>query len=209
MSTGGQTGALISSGVSTSLTSSIIESRVRQITRRDNTSGLTSAGITTFTQEAVREISARLLNLRDEATGTLSAADNTITAPTDMVKSEAAIDDLYLGDSLLDPITFAEWRAAKIAGYAYRDGTIYVRPTPDNDKSYTLYYSRYHASDVSSLEFVDELKMAVVFFVCMKIYDDYEIHDKAESMRQKYENEMSRHEPCEMAVVQIRHDSRE
>ncbi|MHC4356432.1 MAG: hypothetical protein ACYS0H_27330, partial [Planctomycetota bacterium] len=64
MSTGGQTGTLITGAVSTSLTPAIVESRVRQITKRDNVNDYTSAECTTHTQEAVREISARLLNLK-------------------------------------------------------------------------------------------------------------------------------------------------
>jgi hypothetical protein len=209
MSTGGQTGTLISSVTGTSQTAAIIETRVRQITKRDNTTELTSAEITSYTQESVREISARLLNLKSSTTGTLSASTNTITIPTDMVKSEAAIDELYLGDDKLDPITFAEWRAGRLEGYAYRNGVIYVSPTPNNDRAYTLYYSRYHVSDVTSIEFDDELKLAVVFAVAGKIYDDYEMFDQGEAMRRKYEHELDKHAPYEMVAVEIRHDSRE
>jgi hypothetical protein len=209
MSTGGQTGTLITGAVSTSLTPAIVESRVRQITKRDNVTDYTSVECTTHTQEAVREISARLLNLKSDSSGTLSASSNTITAPSDMVKSESAIDELYLGSRKLDPITFAEWRAGKIPGYAYRNGVIYVSPTPNNDRAYTLYYRRYHLADVTSIEFDDELKMAVVFFVCQKIYTDYEMDDKASLKRQEYEAELDKHAPCEMAAVEIRRDSRE
>ena len=191
------------------VTSVSIETRVRQITGRSNTTLLTSNTIATYTYEAAREISKRLLCLKSTASGTLSADGNTITAPSDMVDSEAAIDELYLDSTLLDPITFDEWRDGHRDGYAYVNGTIYVNPTSNNNRSYTLYYSKYHPTTVSTLSLNDDLKMAVVYLVCHKIYDDYEYEDKANRMMQKFEFELAKHASASMAVVKIRQFARE
>ena len=191
------------------LTSANIETRARKLTLRNNTTELTTGEITGYMQEVVRDISTRLLNLKDNSTGTLSADDNTITAPTDMVEAEAAIDEFYLDSHLLDPITFAEWRAGNVRGYAYYEGTIYVSPTPDTDRTYTLYYSKYHSSTVTTISFDDELKMALVYGVCQKIYEDLGMEGKAVPMQVKYEFEIAKFAPADMVAVNIRHDSRE
>ncbi|MFH1717509.1 MAG: hypothetical protein ABIF19_09185 [Planctomycetota bacterium] len=181
-----------------------IENRVRQRTRRDNTADLTSARLTEILQEAVKEISRILLCLEASTTGTLSSSTNTITAPSGMVESEAAIDELYLDTDLLDPITFEEWRAGNVRGYAYRDGTIYVSPTPDNDKSYTLYYRKYHGTLSTNLEFDDDLKTAVFWLGCKKVYEDYELDDMANVAGVKYEQQININGPVEAVATSMR-----
>lgn len=205
MSTGGQTGTVLSVSSHATLVDSDIRTRVRQITKRDNTDDLTNTEIDEYTLEACREISKRTLCLKESITGTLAADGNTITAPTDMIPSHAAIDALYLDSTLLDPITFDEWRVGKLSGYAYRNDTIYINPAANTSCSYTLYYSKYHPSSVDFISLNDDFKMAIVFFVCKKIYDDYEQPDKALENEQKYENELIKHDiPEELPVVTIR-----
>jgi hypothetical protein len=127
-----------------------------------------------------------------------------------MIDSQAAIDALYLDETLLDPNTFAEWRAGKMdSGYAYRNGTIYVLPAPDSDKSYTLYYRCYHGSAITTLEFNDDMKMAVVHLVCKKIYENYEQEDKVQIQEARYESEISKFVPDELAVQTKRANFRE
>lgn len=206
-STGGQIGSEVGFAGRT-LTSAAIETRVRKLTRQSSTTKLTSEEITGYIQEVVREISERMYNLEADSSGTLSASSNTITVPTDMVLEESAIKMLYLSSVKLDPISYEEWRQGRIDGYAYNDGIIYINPTPDNDRSYRLYYYRYHTSNVTTLEFLDELKMAIVFGVCQKVYEDLEIDDRAIVMEQRFEKEMTKFSPQEFVATQIRTHSR-
>lgn len=200
MSEGGQTGTALTADSYSSLTSAIIRTRVRQITKRDNVTDLTNDEIDDAIKEAVREISKRTLCLKASTTGTLSADSNTITIPTDMIPSRAAVEAIYLNTKLLDPITFDEWRAGKMTGWAYRDGVIYISPSSNMGRSYTLYYRKYHPSSVATITLNDDFKMAIVFFGCKKIYDDYEQPDKAIENETKYENELSKYTPAELPV---------
>jgi hypothetical protein len=86
------------------------------------------------------------------ATGTVGTSGY-FTAPSDLI--EGLIDSLLLGTDLdpLREITWAEYNEQVIDGYCYHNGRIYVRPTPDSDKSYTLDYRRYHAASLTTLEY--------------------------------------------------------
>ena len=204
MSSGGQTGTALST-THTNLTADIIEARVRQITSKDSTTLETPTDIDTKTAEVCRDISKRALNLKNSSTGTLAADANTITIPSDMIPSESAIDELYLGTTLLDPITFAEWRAGKMSGYIYWDGVIYINPTSNSSQAYTLYYRRYHTTSVAAIEHNDDFKMAIVYGVCQHIYEDYQqSEDKGIEYMQKFEYELQKNMPAEIAVCRMR-----
>ena len=183
-----------------------VETRVRKITRRDNTTELTDADLDAMILEACREISKRLLCLKTNTTGTLAGDGTGITAPSDMVESDSAIEELYLNSNLLDRITFAEWRAGKIQGYCYHNGTICVTPTSDNDRSYTLYYSTIHGALSTNLEFEDDLKMAVIWLTCKKVYDNYFSESNVPSQKAeiKYEREIAINAPAEVTVCRMR-----
>jgi len=191
-----------------SIAVSDIRTRVRQITLRDNTTELSDDNIDEMILEACREISKRLLCLKKSTTGTLSSDGTYITAPSDMVKSDAAIIEIYLDDVLLDRITFAEWRAGYIDGYCYHDGYIYVNPTSDNDRSYTLYYAAVHSALSTNLEFDDDLKMAVVWLTCKKVYDNYFADasdiNRSNKAEREYEREISLNGPAEVIVSRMR-----
>jgi hypothetical protein len=178
---------------------------VRQITRRDSTTELPTADMTNYITEACREISVKTLSLKDETSGTLSASTDTISRPSDMIDTPFAIDALYLDDVLLCEITFDEWRAGNLRGYAYRNGTIYVKPTPDNDLSYTLYYRKYHTEAVTTTALSNDLEMAIVFLTASKVYEDRELYEEAELMKQKFDRQIDENwapeQPC---ITQIR-----
>jgi len=161
------------------ITSAEIISKARQITSRDNETDLPDSDIELMIAETVLDISERTMCLKEEVSDTLAADSNTIAKPTNMIDSPAAIDTLYLDETLLDPITYEEWRAGCLDGYAYRNGTIYINPTPDSDKSYTLSYRKVHSSDITTLELGDEFKRAVIYLVCQKIFEDYTMEDEA------------------------------
>jgi len=196
------------SAESVTITSSDINTRARQITHRESTTELTDIRLTTFILEAVREIAKRSMCLKSSTTGILSANVNTISRPSDMIKNIAAIDSLYLDSHPLDQITFNEWLAGKINGYAYRNGTIYVTPTQNSNKSYTIYYRKEHSSSVATIELPDDLEMAVIYLVVQKIYDDYGQDDEAIKYKNKYENELDTNAPAEVVICEMRHDSR-
>lgn len=198
------------SPVDVELTASEIRTRARSITKRTNTTDLTNDEIDDFTLEVVREISRKTLCLKNNTSGTLSASTNTISKPSDMINNEAAIDELYLDTNVLDPITFEEWRAGKIcSGFAYRNGTIYVLPTPDSVKTYTLYYRKNHPSSVTTIELGDEFKMAIIYGVCQRIYEKYEQYEEALLKQQKYEKELEDNTTAELAVCNMRVHTRE
>ena len=191
MSTGGQSGTALGT-THTNLTADIIETRVRAITKRDNTTVDTNTKIDGYTAEACREISKRKLCLKSSTSGTLAASTNEITAPSDMVANEAAIDELYLDSKPMDRLTYNEYLHEKITGFAYRDGTIYVNPDTTKSRSYTLTYSRYHSTTVTTIELNDDFKMAIVYYVCMKISEEYEREDKVLQYLQQYEAELKK-----------------
>jgi hypothetical protein len=197
MSTGGQTGTALTADAYSSLTAAILRPLIRQITKRDNVTDLTNDEVDVKIKESCREISKRTLCLPASTTGTLAAS--TITIPTDMIPCRAAIKQLYLGTSLLDPLTFDEWRAGQMTGWAYRDGTIYVCPTPDTAKAYTLYYRKYHPDSVATIILNDDFKMAIVYLSCKKIYDDYEqSEDKGVEYELKFEKELAKYMPADV-----------
>jgi hypothetical protein len=191
-----------------SITLAEVRAYVRQKTRRDNEAEFTDTQLDAMVLESCREISKRLLCLKTDTTGTLSGDGTSITPPTDMVKSDSAIIELYLGSKLQDRITFAEWRAGYVRGFCYHDGLIYVNPTSDNDRSYTLYYAAMHGALSTNLEFEDDLKMAVVWLTCKKVFDDY-LADASDVVRsqkaeREYEREIDQNAPVEVVVSRMR-----
>lgn len=189
-----------------SIAVSEVRTRARKITRRTNETELTTDDLDVLILESCREISKRCLCLESSATGTLSGDGASITAPYDMVDSDSAIDELYLNTNLQDRITFAEWRAGKIKGCVYKDGVIYITPTSDNDRSYTLYYRKFHGALSANLEFEDDLKMAVVWLTAKKIYDNYFAESDVPSRKAEgeYEREISINAPAEVIVCRMR-----
>lgn len=189
-----------------SIAVSDVRTRVRQITQRDNTTELPNDDIDALILEACREISKRRLCLKNSTTGTLAASGTTISKPSDMVDSESAIDSLYLDSKLEDPITFDEWRAGYVTGYAYRDQTIYVHPSTSNTRDYTLYYRAMHGALSTNLEFEDDLKMAVVWLTAKKTYDNYfaESNAPSEKAEREYERELALNAPAEPTITRLR-----
>lgn len=199
-----------------------VRTRVRKITRRDNETEFPDTDLDVLILEACREISKRTLCLKTDTTGTLAGDGDSLTAPTDMVKSDSAIEEMYLSSNLMDRITFAEWQAGrtngspsylypyyyqgKISGIAYRDGTIYVMPSSGNDRNYELYYSKFHGALSTNLEFDDDLKMAVVWLTCKKVYDNYfsDSNIPSEKAEREYNREIALNAPAVVTVSRMR-----
>lgn len=181
-----------------------LETEIRNITRKDNTTAFTAAELEALLLEACIEISRRILCLKNSSSGTLAAEGTTISKPSDMVDEEGAIETLYLDSNLQDPITFDEWRAGFQSGYAYRDQVIYVHPSSSNSRSYTLYYRALHGSLSTNLEFNDTLKNAVKWLTIAKVYDRHEQFDFAQSAYTRYEREILLNAPAEPVVARQR-----
>lgn len=190
-----------------SITAANVYTRARQITKRDNTALLSAANVQTMLLETLRELSGQML-LKSETSGTLTGSGTTITAPTDMLKGQAAIEEFYLDSKPMNEITFAEYLENEIDGYCLRNGTIYVRPTSDNDRTYTIYYYKYHAASVATIEFDDDFEVAIVFKMCQKIYEFFSQIAEAEDMDTKYKREVDKNTPEEMFFVRARKDNR-
>ena len=189
-----------------SIAVSDVETRVRKITRRDNVTDMPDADLDAMILEACLEIAKRLLCLKTNTSGTLAADGEGITAPTDMVKSDSAMIELYLDSQLQDRITFAEYQSDSIRGFCYYNGTIYVNPTSTNNRDYKLYYATVHSALSTNLEFDDDLKMAVVWLTCKKTYDNYfaESNTPSEKAEKEYEREIFRNAPVEVNVCRMR-----
>ena len=183
-----------------------VRARARQITRRDNEVEFPDTDLDALILEACLEISKRLLCLKTDTTGTLSGDGTSITKPSDMVDSQSAVDNLYLDTVVLDPLTFDEWRMGNVRGYAYRNDTIYISPTSDNDRSYILSYSKVHGALGTNLEFDDDLKMAVIWLTNKKIYENYELGDPNQAIKaeREYEREILINGPAEPIISRMR-----
>jgi hypothetical protein len=166
-----------------------IYARVVQITQRD-TAKFTQEYFNILLLEACNEIALRTGFLRDTDTGTIDS-DNQSPAPTDML-SDLSVETFYLGTDVLDPISFEEWRQNVRRGYCVYNGIIYVEPTRGNTKDYTIYYDRTHGAIDVNLEFPDIYQPAIVQLSASKTYGDYEIEDKEEYRRQKFEGELAK-----------------
>lgn len=187
-----------------SISISDLKTEIRSITRRDNTTAFTDAELNALLLEACIEISQRLMCLKGDTSGTLAASGTTIAKPSDMVDSEDAIDAFYLDSNLEDPLTFEEWRAGFMTGYAYRDETIYISPSSTNTRDYNLYYRKLHAALSTNLEFIDQLKGAVKWLTMKKVYQRHEQFEQAIVAEREYERELLINTPAEPMVVRAR-----
>ena len=163
------------------ITKAVLLTRVNQVARRSETD------IDEVLKEALIELSRDTLALRTSTTGTLSSSTNTISKPSDLI----GVELFYLDSGVLDPLSFDEWKEDRQEGYCFRGNAIYISPTPNSDKSYTLYYYKQHAADPDTIEFTDEYKMALVHKVAQKIYENYELDTEAAEQRLKYQIEVA------------------
>jgi hypothetical protein len=141
--------------------------------------------------EACNEIALRTGYLRAVAAGDIDSDTGQAVGPTDML-SDSSVETFKLKDRVLDPMSYEEWEQDVKRGYAVYNGTIYVRPTRNADKSYTMYYNRTHEAIGLTLEFPDIYQPAIVQLSASKVYGDKELQDKEEYRRQKFEDELAK-----------------
>jgi hypothetical protein len=175
--------------------------RVKRRTRRDELQVIgdgSNADFTYYMELAAKRLSQDSLSLRGSASGTLSADNNTISIPSDMIDSTSAIDGFTLGSSTnsrddpeLDIITWEEYLSGKKEGYVLRNKVLYVRPFPDTNRNYNLYYRKFHGSSVSTLEFDDKYEECLVPLLSHYVYEDLELNPKADEQELKYKRKLS------------------
>jgi len=182
------------------ITPAAIMSRINQITRRELTD------IDSYLTTACRKIALRTGVLKASESGTVSASTNTATAPSDLL-ADSCVDVFYLNEEVMDNITFDEWREGKIKGYCVHSGTIYVSPTSDSDRTYTIYYSKQHPDVGDSIEFPDMYEEAIVQLVAALIYGDYEDEERESYRLNRYERELMQL-PSPVMVTQTRKGTR-
>jgi hypothetical protein len=114
-----------------------------------------------------------------------------------MIDSTSAIDGFTLGsttnsryDSELDIISWEEYLQGATSGYVLRDKVLYVKPFPDTNRTYNLYYRKFHGSTVSTLEFDDKYLEAHITLICKMVYEDLELKPKADEQELKYQREL-------------------
>lgn len=166
-----------------SIAVSDILARVNQITGRELTT------VNEQLLEACNDIALRTGSLKASASGTIAANTNSATAPTDML-ADTAVEAFYLDDEILSAISYDEYLEGRIRGYCIYNGTIYVKPSSNEARTYTLNYLKKHAAIGANLEFPDTFKPAILRLTTALVYEDYEMNERAMYQRQLYEAEM-------------------
>jgi hypothetical protein len=156
--------------------------RTKKRTRRDELAILgdnSNADFTYYMNLMVRRLSQDSMSLRGETSGSLASGTNTIPIPSDMVDGTGSIDGITLGntsqnrnDPKLAAITWEEYLQGAIEGYCLRNKVIYVRPFQETDRTYQLYYRKFHGSSVTTLEFDDKYNECMVPLLCHYVYAD-------------------------------------
>lgn len=161
------------------ITKAEILARVNQRTQRELTS------IDDYLAEALTELSKRIGCFKSEYSGTLTGSSLSLQSKTFQV------DSFMIGNDYPDKISLSEYHE-DFSGYAIDidTGHLYLYPSASSS-SYTIWYRRY-TDDVDNIEFSDCWKMALVYLVAAKVYDDYELDDDSIKMLNKYELEIAK-----------------
>ena len=176
-------GVLISQGT---LSKTTLLARVNAITRRDLTE------MDDELLEALREHSENTFELKTSVSGTLVSSTNTISFPSDFIRN--GIIEFYLDDIRVSPITWSEYLDNRVEGIAEGvEDYFYVRPEPNVDKAYTLYYYCYNPNSVDSIYFRNIWQQALVYLCCKKVYESFELWDAADKMEGKYWKEVKKY----------------
>ena len=186
MSTNGAIGTPVDDGDLSlyTLTRAAILARVNQITGRQETS------IDDLLYEVLTDLSRRTLFLADQTTGALDAGDTTIPVPLDM--ASPSVFGLVVNGVELPPISWHEYLSQARTGYVYHGQYLYLSPAIDQPTTYTLYYPRLHPKTSDPLLFPDRFGAAIQYGTAAKLYENYELYERADAMRIRYELEVRR-----------------
>jgi hypothetical protein len=156
--------------------------RVNKICKRNETN------IDDILLEVLQKISKRTLSLKDEATSVTVAGQNYINKPSDMVGN--TIEGLVVDGQRIDPISFQQFINSSACGYCVWNDKIYTYPAFSTAKAYTLYYSKLHPSDLSTILFPDEYEEVIRRLTAALLYEKYELYDGMTAQLTLYENEI-------------------
>ena len=183
-----------------SITEANLLVRVKKRTKRDELSVIgdnSTSDFTYYVKKAVRRLSMDSLSLKGSATGTLTASTNTFSIPSDMIDAVGAIDGITLGtnsnsnyDPELYPMSWTDYLSGKMRGFSLRDSTVYVRPIPDTNQTYTIYYRKFHGSTVSTLEFDDKYEECLIPLLCHYIWEDLGNSELADEQEVRYKRKL-------------------
>ena len=169
------------------ITKQKIYDRVIQRTQRDDLDDIDDILL-----EALNEIAFRTGKIRKSTTGTITSADlfeanssvYSIDKPSDFITEKV----IFYDNSVLDALPFNQV-VAGCYGYCITEDSIFFGGI-DVNKAYQIDYSAYHPDDLNTIMFPDLYNAAIVYLCCKKVYEDYELDEKAEIQRQRYEVEI-------------------
>lgn len=155
--------------------------------------------------EALNEIASRTGKIRKTVSGTLTSTDiyeansnvYSIDKPTDFITEKVVFYD----KNVIDALPFNQVIAG-CYGYCVTDSEIYFGGV-DASKAYQIDYCAYHTDSLTTILFPDLYSAAIVYLCCKKVYEDYELDEKAEIQRQRYETEILML-PTEPIIVKTR-----
>lgn len=182
------------------ITNAAILTRVNANTQR------TETDIDAILLWALLDLSKKGCFLKANTSGTVSSS-GTATLP-----STFYVEQYVSGDGCrLSKLTYSEHQHGRIRGYAVRDNTLYF-PTGYAGKSYEIAYLAKHAEDVSSIEFDEDFREALVAACTAKVFKKYQQYADHNQWIADYEHEarkLADAESDDVAVVQVRTGYRE
>lgn len=170
------------------ITKDYIYNRVIRMTRRDELEDIDD-----YLLEALKEISLRTGYIRKTESYTLSEDERLsnrysfmIDKPSNMISIANVLSESgYIYPQSLNYVDGGGlgWHETSSGIHI---GGLNVGDTVEID------YSAYHSDDLTDIEFPDIYQQAIINLCASKIYSDYEIEDKAENMRMRFETDLLR-----------------
>lgn len=158
------------------------------MTRRDELEDIDD-----YLLEALREISLRTGYIRKTVSLTLQESDRLsnryafkIDKPSDLISIISVL--ILTGYIDTQPINYVDGGGL---GWHEASSTIHIGGVKTGD-TVEIDYSAYHSDDLSEIQFPDVYQQAIINLCASKIYSDYEIEDKAENMRMRFETDLLR-----------------
>lgn len=76
--------------------------------------------------------------------------------------------------------------------FAIHNKLIWLLPVPDDAYTLELYYAIFHPMDADNILYDEEFREAIIQGTAWKVYEKYEIFDRAEGKRVRYEAEINK-----------------
>lgn len=155
-------------------------------------------------EESIQEINRRHGLVKYSTNHTIDSSDqfndidnvfeievNAVMINMKAINSFLTADYLIYDDEVMTRLTIEEVLADERTGYCEYNGKIYICGVDVGDEV-IIHYTGAHATPVIDIYFPIHYQAAVIYLIVAKLYENYEILDKAQYYRQLYENEMIR-----------------